>query len=292
MLSGLLTLAAAAAQPAPPAPDAFTPQALVAACAGRDGWDEPAPPARLHGSTWYVGTCGITAILVATPQGHVLIDSGTARAAPLVADSIRRAGFRPEDVRWILATHEHHDHVGSHAALQRLTGARVAALPVAARVLSTGTPAADDPQAAHLDPIAPARVDRVLADGGVLRVGKLRLTARATPAHSPGSTSWTWRSCEGSACVTMTYADSASTISADGYRFADHPDRVAGVRRGLAAISSLPCGVLITPHPAASGLFDRMAKAPLRADPQACRAYAAGALERFEARLSQEKASR
>ena len=84
-----------------------------------DEWDKPAPPVRIHGNTYYVGTCGIAAILVTGSAGHVLIDGGTERGADLVAASIRELGFRVSDIRFILTSHEHLDHAGGIATLQR-----------------------------------------------------------------------------------------------------------------------------------------------------------------------------
>lgn len=283
----LMLAASALARPQPEA--APSPSTIASACAGREGWEDPAPPARIFGNTWYVGTCGITALLVTSPRGHVLIDGGMPNSAGKVAANIEALGFALRDVRWIVSTHEHYDHVGALAELKRMTGARVAALPKAAAVLRSGRPDAEDPQFELLQqqPIAAVAVDRVMRDGERLVQGPLRLTAHATPAHSPGSTSWTWRSCQGRTCQTITYADSATTISAEVYRFSAHPQRVAQVRRGLAAIASMPCGILVTPHPSASGLFDRFASGAL-ADPGACAAYARRALDRFENRLASE----
>ena len=64
---------------------AATPAALATACEGKDGWNVPAPPALIHGRTFYVGTCGLTSLLITSPQGHILIDGGTPQAAPLIA---------------------------------------------------------------------------------------------------------------------------------------------------------------------------------------------------------------
>ena len=264
---------------------------LAKACEGRDGWDDPVGPARLFGNTWYVGTCGITALLVTSPQGHVLIDTGPANTWRFIINNIERAGFRPGDVRWIVGSHEHHDHVGGVAAIARETRAKVAALPAQAAALRRGQVEPADPQAAIHPAMAPARVHVELVDGRELRVGPLRLRPVSTPTHSAGSTSWSWQSCEGRDCRTFTYADSATAVSADNYRFVDHPDRIAMVRRGLDRIAALPCGMLVTPHPSASGLFERLATGSLAVDRGACRAYAKSARERFDARLAKERAT-
>lgn len=267
--------------------------ALAKACAGKDGWADPAPPARIYGNTWYVGTCGISAILVTGEQGHVLVDAGVAKAAPLVLENIRRAGFDPRAVRWIVATHEHFDHAGGLAALQKATGAKVAALPAQKAALESGRPSAEDPQSSGLHPIAPVRVNRVLKEGDTVTLGKLALTAHATPVHAPGSTSWTWTSCApDGGCRAIAYADSSSTISSDGYRFTDHPQRAAAIRKGLPVMAALPCDILLTPHPGQSDMMERFAGARPLVDANACRAYARAAEGRLAERLAAERSGK
>jgi metallo-beta-lactamase class B len=292
LLTSLLACAPAVPPAAATAGDAFAPAALVEACEGRSGWSDPAPPAHLFGNTWMVGTCGITVVLVTSDQGHVLIDSGPDDAAPLVAANIARLGYRIGDVKLILSSHEHYDHVGGMAELQRLSGAPVAALAAAAPVLASGKSASDDPQHIGMPDMAPITVARVLRDGELVKSGPLTLTAFATPTHSPGSTSWAWTSCDGADCRTITYADSNSTLTSCDYRFTDHPDRIRGINAGLARIAGLPCGILITPHPGSSDMFGRFTSGALMADPAACKAYAARGQARFEQRLASEAAPR
>jgi metallo-beta-lactamase class B len=265
---------------------------MAKACAGRDGWGDPAPPARVFGNTWYVGTCGITTLLVQTPDGLVLLDGGIPQAADLVLENVRKLGFPAKAIRWILVSHEHFDHAGAIAELQRRTGAEVIAGPNQAALLRSGKPDPTDPQAPLLakEPMRPVKVARTQAHGTALVVGGLYFTAWATPTHSPGSTSWTWRQCQGTECRTIAYADSASTISADGYRFSDNPQRVAAARQGLAVIADLPCDILVTPHPSASDLFPRLSGTNPLVQFGACRSYANAATERFEARLAKEAA--
>src|SRR5262245_59920801 len=137
----------------------------AAACKDGDEWGKPAPPVRIHGNTYLVGTCGISAILVTGDEGHVLIDAGTEQGAELVAEDIRQLGFRLGDIRYLLVSHEHHDHVGGIARLQQLTGATLGASAPAEKVLNTGAPSADDPQAGMHKPFPAANVGRVIADG-------------------------------------------------------------------------------------------------------------------------------
>jgi metallo-beta-lactamase class B len=281
-----------AAQPSGPERPAAS-KDIEAACGTRDGWSEPAPPAHIHGRSWYVGTCGITVVLVEARGGLVLIDTGPEDAAPHVLANIKALGFDPRQIKWLLMTHEHFDHVGGMAAIQRATGARLLVARNVAQVMRSGKPDPSDPQAALLasKPMAPARVDRTLAHGGVLTVGGTRFTLHANPTHSPGSTSWTWQSCESVKCLTIAYADSINTISSDDYRFSDHPGRVDAARAGLRVIEALPCDVLLTSHPEASDLLERLSgKAPL-IKPRACVAYALAGSERLAKRLAKERAS-
>jgi metallo-beta-lactamase class B len=257
-------------------------------CEEKDGWADPAPPIRLFGNVYDVGTCGIVVLLIAGDAGHVLIDSGPVEAAPLVAANIRALGFALDDVEWIVTSHEHHDHVGGVAELQGLTGAKVAASAAAKRQLETGVLDPADPQAGLHEPFAGIRVDRVMRHGDTLAVGPLRLTMHETPGHALGSTSWSWRSCEGSQCRRVAFADSVTAVSRDDYRFSDHAEYVAMFRRGMDAVEAIDCDLVVTPHPGASTLYERLAgDAPL-ANPQACRNYAEFGRDNLTARLARE----
>ena len=288
-LAALLAMSTATAAPAARA------AAPATACPVNAGWDTPSAPYHVHGDTWYVGTCGITALLVTSPQGHVLLDGGTAKGAALIEANIRAAGFEVEDVKYIVGSHEHFDHAGGIAALQKASGATVAAREPAAVVLERGHADRGDPQLEELEPMAPVAGVRRIADGEVLALGPLRLTAHATPGHSPGGTSWTWRSCEGEACLDIAYVDSLSAISDDHWRFSDPANAgyVTAFRDTLDKVVTLPCDILITPHPGASDLWSRVGPAATRplAGEGACRAYADGARTRLDKRLADETAS-
>jgi len=261
---------------------------LAAACRDRDGWDDPAPPAEIFANTFYVGTCGISAILIAGTDGSILIDSGTDQGAALVADNIRDLGFRLGSVRILLHSHEHLDHVGGMARLQRLTGAQLYASPAAARAFATGTATPDDPQAGLSKPFPTIQVGSIIGDGQIVRLGNLWLTGVATPGHTPGAMSWHWVSCDGGVCRSVVYADSLSPVSRDDYRFSDHPAYLAAYRRSIDRIAALDCDILLTPHPSASGMFERFANKSMEA-PNACRAYAARLSKQLDERLAKER---
>lgn len=265
-------------------------------CRSCAGWNEPQAPIRIHGNTYYVGTRGLTALLITSPEGHVLIDGALPNSAPLILQNIRTLGFDPRDIRLILNSHAHFDHAGGIAALARASGARVAASEFSARTLERGSSVAGDPQhGALLGFPAVPNVQR-FADGETLRAGGIALTAHLTPGHTPGGTTWTWRSCDEAGCVNLVYADSHSAISAEGFRFTDSPDyphAAADFERGFALLESLPCDILVTPHPAGSQLWERLAgtRAGL-IDPSACRRYAAAGRQQLQRRLEAERGGR
>jgi metallo-beta-lactamase class B len=258
------------------------------ACGDSTDWDRPAPPVRIHGNTYLVGTCGISAILITGTDGHILIDAGTEKGADLVAENIRFLGFVPSEVRILIHSHEHLDHVGGMARLQQLTGARLIASAPAAAVFRTGTASADDPQAGMHKPFPAARVDREIKDGETVRLGNLQLTAIATPGHTPGALSWRWESCDGGVCRTMVYADSLSPISRDDYRFSAHPDTLAAFRASITKIAASRCEILLTPHPSASAMKERMTGQQALFDGNGCKTYAAALTRRLDERLAKE----
>jgi metallo-beta-lactamase class B len=263
----------------------------VATCEDCDEWDRPGPPFQIHGDTYYVGTCGIAAILIAGQEGHILIDGGTEAGAEVIARNIAALGFNVADLRLLLHSHEHFDHVAGLAELQRLSGAELVASVAAAPVLATGRDAASDPQAGMHPPFPAARIGRTIEDGETLTVGDLRVTAIATPGHTAGALSWQWESCTEAGCETIVYADSLSPVSAEDYAFSDHPDYLAAYRAGLDRLAAADCTLLLTPHPSASGLRDRLTHGRLT-DDDSCRAYAAGISLRLDQRLAKEAAGR
>ena len=261
-------------------------------CEPWDEWDKPARPFAILGQSFYVGTCGISAILITGDDGHILIDSGVPEAAPQVLASIRALGFDPRDVEYLLMSHEHFDHVGGHAAIAEATGAQVVASTRAAPVLESGTVAADDPQAGMDHPrFAPVRVDRIVSDGEVLKVGSIQITAHLTPGHSPGAVSWTWQSCslqgEPPICRRMAYMDSLSPVSEDGYRFTDNREYLVAFRQSIDTVRFLPCDELVTPHPSASGMIMALCEGR-SGEASACGRYADELSDRLNERLQSE----
>jgi metallo-beta-lactamase class B len=265
-------------------------------CGSCAEWNRPEKPFRVYGDTYWVGTHGLGAVLVTSPQGHVLIDGALPQSAPLILASIRALGFDPRDVRLILNSHAHFDHAGGLSALQRATGAVVAASPRSAPVLERGASGPDDPQYGALPPFPQVKAVHVISDGETLNVGTLALTAHFTAGHTPGGTTWSWRSCQDGRCLDLVYADSQTPVSAEGFYFTRsrrYPWALSDFEHGFEVLERLPCDILLTPHPGASSLWERLAarergKADALVDPGACRAYAAAARKRLARRVDEE----
>lgn len=265
------------------------PSEWVESCGDWDEWDKPGPPFRIFGNSYYVGTCGITAILVTGDSGHVLLDGGTEAGADMIAANIESLGFALKDVKLLLHSHEHFDHVAGLAKLQQLSGARLLASSEAAPVLRTGIAADDDPQAGMHEAFPAAQVDGILQEGEIVRLGELALTPIATPGHTPGALSWQWQSCEEDRCVALVYADSLSPISSDSYRFSANPTYVEAYRAGLRKLATLHCAILLTPHPSASNMRVRLSESEGLMDRSGCKSYAEAVSARLEKRITEEK---
>lgn len=275
------------------------PDAAIA-CDACTEWNARQEPFRVFGNTYYVGVAGLSAVLITSEAGHILLDGGLPQSAAPIAENIRKLGFDARDIRLIVNSHAHFDHAGGIRALQRLSGAAVAASPAGARVLEQGLPGADDPQYAFgpdENRFPPVKGVRAVADKETLRVGTLAITAHHTPGHTPGSTTWTWRACEASRCLDVVYADSLNAVSAPGFRFSGdttRPGIVDGFRNSIARVRQLPCDIALSVHPGFSGLLEKLESRAAAGgnpfiDPEACRAYAADALQRLERRLAEEK---
>ena len=267
-------------------------------CSMCEEWNRPVAPYNIHGNTWYVGTAGLSAILVTSPQGHVLLDGALPQSAPLIQKNIEALGFKMKDVKLILNSHAHFDHAGGIAALQKASGATVAHSPHGAQVLRDGTPGMDDPQYDPKDRFHIPKLAQVkeVADGETLSVGPLRFTVHYTPGHTPGGTTWTWQSCEQGRCLDMVYADSLTPVSTDGFYFtggASYPDRSAAFRKTIDRIAGLKCDIVIAAHPSATDAFGKAARKTADTnpfiDPEGCRKLAAGAAKNLDARLQRER---
>jgi metallo-beta-lactamase class B len=265
-------------------------------------WNQAQEPVRIYGNTYYVGVAGLSSILIHTDAGLILLDGDLPQSVPLIEGNIRKLGFRVEDVKMILNSHAHFDHAGGIAALQRDSGAVAVASPSGASALRQGQAVADDPQAgfsasATFPPVANVRE---VHNGEILRLGKAAVTAHFTPGHTPGSTTWTWISCEAQRCLNIVYADSLNAVSAPGFHFradASHQDLTAVFRKSIRTVANLRCDILITVHPDLVNMSEKISQQLAHAaanpfvDQQACRNYAQVMEAKLDARIREEKSA-
>lgn len=176
-----LLLAAGCASSAGPAPSGFAAQ--------NPAWVEATGPFQVADGVYFVGTRGLSSFLVTTPEGHFLLDGGLPENAALIAKNVEALGFRLRDVRFLLNSHAHFDHSGGLAELKRRTGAALVASDGDRSALEGGFYLGSEDDARLRAP--PVRVDRTIADGEALVLGGVALTARLTPGHTRGCTSWT-----------------------------------------------------------------------------------------------------
>ncbi len=262
-------------------------------CSNCEDWNRPQEPFRLYGNTWYVGTAGLSSILIETDGGLILIDGGLPQSAAVIDTNIRSAGFDPSQISAILVSHAHFDHAGGVAALQRVTGAAVYSSVEGAKALRSGELQSDDPQFLHgPDNTSYAAIKNVIAiaDRDIVTIGNVDVTAVYTPGHTPGGVSWSWESCALGTCYDVVYADSLTAVSAVGYRFSAGP-AANQLIESAGTIAELDCDILLSPHPFFFGMQDKLERRE-EGNPfvnnVACMFYAESSLDWLEQRLKSE----
>lgn len=226
-------------------------QAPAPARAGFDisGWIRPTSPLRIVGPIYYVGTSELGTYLITTSAGHILLDGVLAESAPAVVQSIRQLGFEPEDIKVLLISQAHFDHVASLAYFKRLTGARVEVMTGDDAIVESGGRSdylfANEPSA-HFDRV---EVDRVLKDGDEVRLGDVRLEARRTPGHTPGCTTWITTVTDGGKRYTVVFP--GSTTINPGTRLVNRPSYpgiLEDYRRTFTVLESLRPDIFLAAH--------------------------------------------
>jgi metallo-beta-lactamase class B len=212
----ILALFAAACAP-PPQAETRAPLMIAAPAAphqwarANPAWVEPVAPFRVIGPIHYVGSADLASFLIRTDDGFILLDGGLPDNAPMIADSIAKLGFDLRDVKILLNSHAHFDHSGGLAALKAASGATLIASEGDRSALEGGFYLGSESNASFAAP--PVKVDRVVADGESVTLGGVTMTARLTPGHSPGCTSWTMRVREGAEAYDVLFFCSATVAA-------------------------------------------------------------------------------
>jgi metallo-beta-lactamase class B len=252
-------------------------------------WNQPVKPFRIMGNVWYVGASDVTAYLVTSPQGHILLDGGFAETAPQILRNIRALGFDPRDVKVLLNSHAHIDHAAGLAMLKDSTGARFVANPRDAPLLARG--GRGDFSLGDSATFRPVRADALLRDGQVLRVGTAALQAHFTPGHTAGCTTYTAVAREGGRSYHLLFGCSYTAL--DNYRLVppeSYPGLASDFARTFRTLHGLACDVPLATHGSWFHLKDKMARMQAGGpnpfiDPTGCRAAIARAETAFRAKL-------
>lgn len=258
-------------------------------------WTARVEPFRIIDNIYYVGTEDLASYLITTRAGHILLDTGVEANAGVIAGGIRRLGFELKAVRMILTTQAHFDHVGAHARLARLTGAQVIAA-AEDRVVLEGGGRGDY----HFGPryhFPRVKVDREVRDGDVISLGGKTLTARITPGHTKGTTTWTMPVWDRNGRMRHVVFLGSTAVN-EGVRLVDnreYPQIAGDFARSFRVQASLPCDVFLAAHMSAFGGLEKADAArsgrgeTAFVDPQGCRAAIERSRLAFTAELERQQ---
>lgn len=234
----------------------------AAALAMSAAWNAPVPPRHLVGNIYYVGAMGVSSFLITTPEGHVLLDTGLPATAPQIERGVVELGFKLADIKLILSSHAHFDHTGSHATLQRLTGAKIVASAEDARVLESGGAADFIPFPKDLAAYEPVKADRIVRDGDTVEIGGVTLTANITPGHTRGATTWTMDVEDGGRSYRVVFFSSASINSGTRLTGPDaaYPNIADDLAATLARFKAMRCDLFFAPHGGQFAMGEKFAR--------------------------------
>ena len=224
-------------------------------------WGQPFPPHRVIGNVYYVGTKGLASYLITTPQGSILINSSLESSVPLIRASVEKLGFRFQDVKILLISHAHFDHCAGSFLVKELTGAKYMVMQQDVAEVESG--GKEDFQYGKTPDtlFKPVKVDRVLHDGDQVTLGDAVLTARLTPGHTKGCTTWTMKARDGGKVYDVVIVGSPNVNA--GYKLVNnalYPRIADDYARMFRVLKSLPCDVFLGAHGNYYGLEEKFAR--------------------------------
>jgi metallo-beta-lactamase class B len=214
-----------------------------------DAWSEPFPAHRVIGNIYYVGSKGLASYLIATPEGHILINSNLESSPALIKQSVEKLGFRYSDVKILLISHAHWDHDAGSALVKQQTGAKYMVMIGDVDVVESGGKADFQYGNDASTQYPPARVDRVLHDGDEVRLGGSVLTAHLTAGHTKGCSTWTLRVMDGGKPYNVVIVGSPNVNP--GYKLvnnAAYPQIASDYEHTFLVLKSLACDVFLGAH--------------------------------------------
>lgn len=211
--------------------------------------NKPFPPHRVVGNIYYVGTTQLSTYLITTPEGHILLNSDFEDTVPVIRASVEKLGFKFSDIKIVLGSHAHNDHMNGDAMVKELTSARVMAMEQDVPWLKKLTPGG-----------MPHPIDRVLHDGDEVKLGGATLTPHLTAGHTPGCTTWSTKATEGGKSYDVVIVCSVGWNPGYVlYNNRDYPSIADDYVRSFATLRKLPCDIFLGAHPS---FYDLDAKYP------------------------------
>lgn len=264
---------------------------LTAPALAQSDWNEPFPPHRIADNLYYVGSKGLSSYLVTTDDGHILINSSFDRTVPLIRASIEKLGFRFADVKILLGSHAHNDHMEGNALVRELTGAKVYVMKGDDTTIENGGKG----QYLYDAHWKPCKVDRVLKDGDTVTLGKATLTARLTPGHTRGCTTWTMKATDRGKTYDVVIVGSPNANP--GYQLvnnASYPTIAADFDKTFQVLRMLPCDIFLGAHGMYYGMEAKHSRMKDGApnpfiDPQGYRAYVSEREQAYRRMLAEQK---
>ena len=272
--------------------EAQTPKDLLAAMLAK--WNKPTEPFKMIGNVYYVGTDGLASYLITSTQGHILVDTVMPEATSQIKANIEKLGFKVTDIKYLLNTHAHIDHTGGLAEMKQASGAQLVAGEADKPLLEGGYyPGAQEETALNFPPV---KVDRTVREGDKVTVGDVTLTARETPGHSPGCTSWAFSVKDGDATRSVLIFCSGTVALNRLVTNPTHPGIVTDYRKTFARAKDMKVDVLLAPHPEMYRMQDKRAMLSDGApnpfvNPGEFNAYAATLEKAFDDALAKQTAA-
>ena len=263
----------------------------------QNDWTEPFPAFRIADNLYYVGSKGLANYLVTTSQGHILINSDMEANVPLIRASVESLGFKFSDIKILLISHAHWDHCGASATIKKLTGAKYMVMQGDVDVVQSGGKSDFHYGNNTANLYAPASVDRVLHNNDEVKLGDAVLTARLTPGHTKGCTTWTMKVKDGSKMRDVVIVGSPNVNP--GYNLIDskvYPGMAKDFERQFEDLKSLSCDYFLGAHGAYFDLEEKYAKfksgvTTAFIDPEGYKNFVADREQAFRSELAKQKAS-
>jgi metallo-beta-lactamase class B len=269
---------------------------VTASHAQNADWTEPFPPFRIAGNLYYVGSKGLANYLITTPQGHILINSDLEANVPLIRASVEKLGFKFNDIKILLISHAHWDHIAASATIIKATGAKYMVMEGDVSVVESGGKTDFQYGNTPSNQYPPTKVDRVLHDGDEVKLGDAVLTAHLTPGHTKGCTTWTMKVTEGGKSYNVVIVGSPNVNP--GYKLvknAEYPTIAEDYQRMFTVLKSLPCDIFLGAHGDYFGLNAKYPRLTTRGpnpfvDPEGYKKFVSDKDQAFRAELAKQKA--